>query len=64
MHMQLDVDVAQVRVHGVIAQRQLVRDVKITGLSLAEAGVRAGMSEGAAKVALHRAMKTLSEGRS
>jgi len=45
-------------------QRHLVRDVKITGLSLAEAGARAGMSEGAAKVALHRAMKTLSEGRS
>ena len=44
-------------------QRQLIRDVKITGLSLAEAGARAGMSEGAAKVALHRAMKSLSEGR-
>lgn len=43
-------------------QRQLVRDVKIEGLSLAEAGVRMGVTEGAAKVALHRAMKVLSQG--
>jgi RNA polymerase sigma-70 factor (ECF subfamily) len=40
-------------------QQRLVRDVKIQGLSLAEAGARAGMSEGAAKVALHRAMAAL-----
>lgn len=45
-------------------QQQLIRDVKLSGLSLAEAGAKAGMTEGAAKVALHRAMKTLSEGRS
>lgn len=43
-------------------QRQLVRDVKIEGLSLAEAGARMGVSEGAAKVALHRAMKVLTAG--
>jgi RNA polymerase sigma-70 factor (ECF subfamily) len=42
-------------------QRNLVRDVKIEGLSLAEAGDRAGVSEGAAKVALHRALKSLGE---
>jgi RNA polymerase sigma-70 factor (ECF subfamily) len=42
-------------------QSALVRDVKIEGLSLAEAGARAGVSEGAAKVALHRALKTLTE---
>ena len=42
-------------------QRRLVGDVKLTGLSLAEAGARAGMSEGAAKVALHRALKALAE---
>jgi RNA polymerase sigma-70 factor (ECF subfamily) len=42
-------------------QRMLVNDVKLTGLSLAEAGARAGMSEGAAKVALHRALKALAE---
>jgi RNA polymerase sigma-70 factor (ECF subfamily) len=40
-------------------QRGLVRDVKIEGLSLAEAGARRGMSEGAAKVSLHRALKAL-----
>ena len=41
-------------------QRALVEDVKIGGLSLAEAGARRGYSEGAAKVALHRALKLLS----
>jgi RNA polymerase sigma-70 factor (ECF subfamily) len=40
-------------------QRTLVRDVKVEGLSLAEAGARAGISEGAAKVSLHRAMAAL-----
>jgi RNA polymerase sigma-70 factor (ECF subfamily) len=40
-------------------QEQLVRGVKIEGLSLAEAGERFGMSEGAAKVSLHRALKAL-----
>lgn len=40
-------------------QRALIRDVKIEGLSLAEAGARRGMSEGAAKVSLHRALKAL-----
>jgi len=42
-------------------QRILVSDVKLAGLSLAEAGARAGISEGAAKVALHRALKLLAE---
>jgi RNA polymerase sigma-70 factor (ECF subfamily) len=42
-------------------QRILVSDVKLAGLSLAEAGARAGISEGAAKVALHRALKSLAE---
>jgi len=41
-------------------QRALVEDVKIRGESLAEAGARGGLSEGAAKVALHRALKRLS----
>lgn len=40
-------------------QRRLVMDVKIEGLSLAEAGARGGLSPGAAKVSLHRAMKLL-----
>lgn len=49
------------RVLGALPERQqrLVRDVKIEGLSLAEAGARAGISEGAAKVSLHRAMAAL-----
>jgi len=42
-------------------QRALVENVKITGLSLSEAGAKAGLSEGAAKVALHRALKLLAE---
>lgn len=52
------------RVLSVLPERQrtLVRDVKIEGLSLAEAGARMGVSEGAAKVALHRAMKLLTLG--
>ena len=52
------------RVLSVLPERQrtLVRDVKIEGLSLAEAGARMGVSEGAAKVALHRAMKALTLG--
>lgn len=40
-------------------QGQLIRDVRIEGLSLAEAGRRLGLSEGAAKVGLHRALKAL-----
>ena len=42
-------------------QRALVENVKIAGLSLSEAGAKAGVSEGAAKVALHRALKLLAE---
>lgn len=40
-------------------QERLVRGVRIEGLSLAEAGERLGMTEGAAKVSLHRALKAL-----
>lgn len=42
-------------------QRALIEAVKIEGLSLAEAGQRTGATEGATKVALHRALKTLAE---
>lgn len=38
----------------------LVRDTKIEGLSTAEAASRAGMSESAVKVAVHRALRALS----
>lgn len=40
-------------------QRALFLDVKLTGLSIGEAADRAGMSETAAKVSLHRGMKAL-----
>lgn len=40
-------------------QRGLFRDVKLTGLSVREAADRIGMTETAAKVSLHRGMKTL-----
>jgi RNA polymerase sigma-70 factor (ECF subfamily) len=42
------------------ARRELVRQVKIEGLSTAEAAQRTGMSESAVKVGIHRALKALS----
>lgn len=39
----------------------LIRAVKIEGRSIAEAAQEAGLSESAAKVAMHRALKSLSE---
>ncbi len=39
---------------------QIVRAIGIEGESAAEAGARLGMSEGAVRVALHRALRTLS----
>lgn len=40
-------------------QRALLRDVKLTGLSMQEAGSRSGMSATAVKVSIHRGMKRL-----
>lgn len=40
-------------------QRALLEDVKISGLSHAEAARRAGMTEGAVKVAIHRTLQIL-----
>ena len=40
-------------------QRALLEDVKISGLSNAEAGLKAGMSEGAVKVSIHRSLQIL-----
>lgn len=40
-------------------QRRLVEDVRIGGFSVAEAAARNGFTEGAAKVSIHRSMKTL-----
>jgi RNA polymerase sigma-70 factor (ECF subfamily) len=39
--------------------RSLLTDLRINELSVAEAAARAGMSEGAVKVAAHRALRTL-----
>jgi RNA polymerase sigma-70 factor (ECF subfamily) len=41
------------------ARRELVRGVKIDGLSTAEAAAQHGISESAVKVGVHRALKTL-----
>lgn len=41
-------------------QRRLIEDVKVNGASVAEAAAKLGYSETAAKVAIHRSMKTLS----
>ena len=40
-------------------QRALLEDVKIAGLSNAEAAVKAGMTEGAVKVSIHRSLQAL-----
>lgn len=40
-------------------QRQLVEDVKITGLSMEEAAAKSGMSVTAVKVSVHRGMKAM-----
>ena len=43
------------------AKRQLVSDIKLDGISVAEAAKRSGMSESAVKVSVHRAIKALGE---
>lgn len=40
-------------------QRQLIEDVRIGGFSMAEAAARNGVTEGAAKVSVHRGLKAL-----
>ena len=43
------------------AKRQLVKDIKLEGVSVAEAAKRTGMSESSVKVTVHRALKSLAE---
>jgi RNA polymerase sigma-70 factor (ECF subfamily) len=43
------------------AKRQLVRDIKLDGVSVADVAARTGMSESAVKVTVHRAIKSLGE---
>jgi RNA polymerase sigma-70 factor (ECF subfamily) len=40
-------------------QRRIVEGISIEGLSARDVGVQLGMSEGAVRVALHRALKAL-----
>ena len=40
-------------------QRDIVRAISIEGASAAEVGRRLGLTEGAVRVALHRALKSL-----
>ncbi len=44
------------------AKRRLVKDIKLDGVSVAEAAKRTGLSESAVKVTVHRAIKSLAEG--
>ncbi len=44
------------------AKRRLVKDIKLDGVSVADAAARTGMSESAVKVSVHRAIKSLGEG--
>ena len=41
------------------AKRQLVRDVKLEGRSIAETAASTGKSKGAVKLTLHRALKVM-----
>ena len=43
------------------AKRELVKDIKLDGVSVADAAKRTGMSESAVKVSVHRAIKALGE---
>ena len=43
------------------AKRELVKDIKLDGVSVAEVAARTGMSESAVKVTVHRAIKSRGE---
>ena len=43
------------------AKRQLIKEVKLDGASIAETAKRSGLSESSVKVTIHRALKSLSE---
>jgi len=54
-------DVAKLLDRLPAAKRRLVKDIKLDGVSVAEAAKRTGMSESAVKVTVHRALKSLGE---
>ena len=43
------------------AKRRLVTDIKLDGVSIADAAARTGLSESAVKVTVHRAVKSLGD---
>lgn len=43
------------------AKRRLVQDIKLDGVSIADAAARTGLSESAVKVTVHRAIKSLGD---
>ena len=43
------------------AKRQLVKDIKLDGMSVADVATKTGLSESAVKVTVHRAIKSLSD---
>ena len=43
------------------AKRRLVEEIKLDGVSIADAAARTGLSESAVKVAVHRAVKSLGD---
>ena len=55
-------DVAKLLAKLPPAKRRLVQDIKLEGISVAEAAKRTGLSESAVKVTVHRAIKSLHEG--
>ncbi|KSV75532.1 hypothetical protein N185_16970 [Sinorhizobium sp. GW3] len=55
---RLDITNAVNRLQG--AQKEIVRSISVEGTSVREAAMQLNMSEGAVRVALHRALKTLS----
>jgi len=52
-------DLGKLMAHLPPKQRALLEDVKIAGLSHAEAARKAGMTEGAVKVSIHRSLQVL-----
>jgi RNA polymerase sigma-70 factor (ECF subfamily) len=52
-------DAGRMLAHLTARQRDIVRAISIEGASAAEVGRRLGMTEGAVRVALHRALKSL-----
>jgi RNA polymerase sigma-70 factor (ECF subfamily) len=55
-------DVGKLLARLPLAKRRLVQDIKLDGISVAEAAATSGLSESAVKVTVHRAIKSLAAG--